>query len=137
MGDKMNFFLHAMDTKSKLLIIDDDRRNIFALNAVLRSKNFDCDSALSAGEGLQKMRHNNYALVLMDMMMPDLDGYEAIEKMKADERLRDIPVIAVTAQAMPGDREKCLAAGASCYISKPVNVDELMSRLQELMNKDV
>jgi len=69
----------------------------------------------------------------MDMMMPEMDGYEAIGKMKSDEELKNIPVIAVTAQAMVGDREKCLKAGANGYISKPVNVDELLRLLNKLI----
>ena len=70
----------------------------------------------------------------MDMMMPEMDGYEAIGKMKSDDSLRNIPVIAITAQAMTGDREKCLEAGADGYISKPVNVDELLTLLNQLID---
>ena len=70
----------------------------------------------------------------MDMMMPEMDGYEAIAKMKSDEQLKEIPVIAVTAQAMTGDREKCLSAGADGYLSKPVDVDELVKMLNLLIH---
>lgn len=69
----------------------------------------------------------------MDMMMPEMDGYEALQKIKNDEKIKNIPVIAITAQAMTGDREKCLAAGADGYVSKPVNVDELMAILNKIM----
>jgi two-component system, cell cycle response regulator DivK len=123
-----------MDNKKEILIIDDDSKNIFALDAVLKSKKYHCISAISANQGLKILSSNkNIGVVLMDMMMPEMDGYEAIEKMKENEDLKHIPVIAVTAQAMVGDREKCLKAGADGYISKPVNVDELLRLLNKLI----
>lgn len=123
-----------MDNKKEVLIIDDDSKNIFALSAVLKSKKYACVSATSADQGLKILSANkNIGVVLMDMMMPDMDGYEAIGKMKSDEELKNIPVIAVTAQAMVGDRQKCLNAGADGYISKPVNVDELLRLLNKLI----
>jgi len=123
-----------MDNKKEILIIDDDSKNIFALSAVLKSKKYPCVSAMSADQGLKILSVNkNIGVVLMDMMMPEMDGYEAIEKMKENEGLKHIPVIAVTAQAMVGDREKCLKAGADGYISKPVNVDELLRLLNKLI----
>lgn len=124
-----------MNNEKEILIIDDDSKNIFALSAVLKAKKFQCISALSAHQGLQMLSSNkNVGVVLMDMMMPEMDGYEAIEKMKSDHELKDIPVIAITAQAMTGDREKCMQAGADGYISKPVDVDELLQLLNELID---
>jgi len=121
--------------KKKLLIIDDDSKNIFALKATLKAKGFESISALNAIEGLDLLsREPSIALVLLDMMMPEMDGYEAIQVIKKDIHLKNIPVIAVTAQAMTGDKEKCLAAGADNYISKPINVDILLSLLQEYLN---
>jgi CheY-like chemotaxis protein len=123
-----------MEKASEILIIDDDSKNIFALGAVLKSKKYRCVSAISAHQGLEILSSNkNIGVVLMDMMMPGMDGYEAIGKIKSDEEFKDIPVIAVTAQAMVGDREKCLRAGADEYISKPVNVDELLRLLNKLI----
>ena len=120
-----------MNSSKKILIIDDDSKNIFALNAVLKARKYQCLSALSAKEGLQLLSGNDsIGVVLMDMMMPEMDGYEAIGKMKTDEQLKEIPVIAITAQAMTGDREKCIAAGASDYITKPVDIDQLVSLLR-------
>ncbi|MFD2582567.1 two-component system response regulator [Pedobacter vanadiisoli] len=114
-----------------ILIIDDDSRNIFALKAVLKAKGFDCLSAISAQEGFSILEENsNVAIVLMDMMMPDMDGYQAIAAMKKSPKMRDIPVLAVTAQAMVGDKERCLSAGASGYVSKPINVDELLMQIE-------
>ncbi len=115
-----------MGITKKVLIIDDDNRNIFALTAVLKAKGYQCLSAPFAEEGLQLLAgHPEIAVVLMDMMMPGMDGYEAIAKMKEHPDLNKIPVIAVTAQAMVGDRERCIEAGAVGYVSKPINVDKL------------
>ena len=122
-----------MKSLKEILIIDDDSKNIFALSAVLKARKYSCVSALSAQEGLTKLKNNkNIGVVLMDMMMPEMDGYEAIAKMKADDDLQHIPVIAIKAQAMTGDREKCLEAGADGYISKPVDVDELLQQLNKI-----
>ena len=116
-----------------ILIIDDDNRNIFALKAVLRAKGFGTLSAPSAQEGFDIIAENNkVSVVLMDMMMPDMDGYQAIAAMKKSEKMRDIPVLAVTAQAMVGDKERCLRAGASGYVSKPIDVDELITQIEEV-----
>ena len=124
-----------MNTEKEILIIDDDSRNIFALTAVLKAKKYQCISAVSAVKGLKLLEENkNIGAVLMDMMMPEMDGYEAIGKMKSNTTLQKIPVIAITAQAMTGDREKCLEAGADGYISKPVNVDELLVLLKKLID---
>ena len=124
-----------MKALKKILIIDDDRNNILALNAVLKSKGYDCDSATSASVGLEMLQENSgFGLVLMDMMMPGIDGYEAMETMNSLPSLRKIPIVAVTAQAMPGDKERCLKAGASGYVSKPINIEELERLIQQLMN---
>lgn len=124
-----------MNTEKEILIIDDDSRNIFALTAVLKAKKYQCLSALSAVKGLELLEENkNIGAVLMDMMMPEMDGYEAIGKIKNDITLKNIPVIAITAQAMTGDREKCMEAGADGYISKPVNVEELLVLLNKLID---
>lgn len=115
------------------MIVDDDPRNIFALTAVLRSRSFTCKSCQSAKEALQLLESDApVEVVLLDMMMPDMDGYEALPLIKRMEKRTGVPVIAVTAQAMVGDREKCLAAGADGYISKPVDIDKLLNLLNEL-----
>jgi len=124
-----------METPQKqILIIDDDSRNIFALKAVLTAKKYNCLAANSAKEGIEMIKSNaDIGIVLLDMMMPEMDGYEALAKMKEDPLLRNIKVIAVTAQAMLGDRERCLAAGAVGYVSKPVNVEELIKLLNSYL----
>ncbi|MBL7920642.1 MAG: response regulator [Bacteroidia bacterium] len=113
--------------KSKILIVDDDNRNIFALKATLKSKGFECISCSSAQEAIMLLKTNeDFSSILMDMMMPDMDGYQAIPEIRKIEKHKNTPVIAVTAQAMQGDKEKCLKAGADEYISKPINVDIML-----------
>jgi len=115
---------------SKVLIIDDDNRNIFALKAVLKAKGYQCLAATGAEEGIELLKQGeDVGVVLMDMMMPGMDGYQAMAVMNANPVLKDIPVIAVTAQAMVGDKERCLEAGAVGYVSKPINVDSLTDLL--------
>lgn len=119
-----------MKEKKTILIIDDDNRNIFALKAVLKSKGFHVESATSSNEGISLLRKNkNIGVVLLDMMMPDMDGYEALGLIRSDKDLVNTTVFAVTAQAMMGDREKCLEAGANEYVSKPIDVDVLLNLL--------
>ncbi len=121
-----------MNSRKKVLIIDDDSRNIFALSAVLRARGFNCVSAPGAAEGISLLSDDpEIGVVLMDMMMPDMDGYEAIDKIRSNIETARIPIIAVTAQAMVGDREKALSAGADNYASKPIDVDLLTNILNE------
>ncbi|MDB5202327.1 MAG: response regulator [Ferruginibacter sp.] len=122
--------------QQRILIIDDDDRNIFALTAVLRAKGYQCISANSARDGLQALRNQpGISIVLADMMMPDMDGYEMIAEIRKDPAFQHLPLIAVTAQAMIGDKEKCLAAGADGYVSKPINIDTLLSVVKDTLSK--
>jgi CheY-like chemotaxis protein len=119
--------------KKRILIVDDDPRNIFALAATLRAKGFETDSSHNAPDAIELLKSDaTFNAVLIDMMMPEMDGYEAIPLIKQIPSRRATPVIAVTAQAMVGDREKCLAAGADGYLSKPVDVDQLFDLLQNV-----
>ncbi|CAM4065625.1 response regulator [Flavobacterium antarcticum] len=119
--------------RKKVLIIDDDSRNIFALTATLKSRSFECISCLSAPEAIELLqKQKDIDIILIDMMMPEMDGYDAIPLIKELPDYKQVPVIAVTAQAMTGDREKCIEAGADDYISKPINVDKLMLVLNQL-----
>lgn len=121
-----------MISKKKVLIIDDDSRNIFALSAVLKARGFNCVSATGAIEGIRLLSNDSeIGIVLMDMMMPEMDGYEAIDEIRGNDKIARTPIIAVTAQAMVGDREKALAAGADNYASKPIDVDLLTAILNE------
>lgn len=122
-----------MGSKKRILIIDDDERNIFALSAILRARGHASLSALEARTGIEQLRQNrnDISIVLLDMMMPDIDGYAALSDIRNQADLQDVPVIAVTAQAMPGDREKCLQAGANDYVSKPVDIDVLLEMINQ------
>ena len=125
-----------MSLVKKIIIIDNDDRNIFALYEVLKAKGYQCVAAISAKEGLKKMEEqNDIGIALIDMMMPEMDGYQMVKKIRVTPALRELPLIAVTAQAMVGDREKCLGAGADDYISKPVNIDALVKILQKYLNE--
>jgi CheY-like chemotaxis protein len=122
--------------QKQVLIVDDDVRNIFALKAVLRSRNISCITAGSGSEALELLSHDHrIGIILMDIMMPDMDGYETIATIRKMPEARHLPIIAVTARAMVGDREKCLEAGADDYISKPIDVDELLAHLQQFLLK--
>jgi CheY-like chemotaxis protein len=122
-----------MAMKKTILIVDDDARNIFAMKATLKSRGYHSVAFTEGREALEFLAGEaEVAAVLLDMMMPEMDGYEMIPLIKKMTRRRDLPVLAVTAQAMTGDRERCLAAGADEYISKPVDVDHLMNVLSTL-----
>jgi CheY-like chemotaxis protein len=118
-------------SEKKIIIIDDDARNIFALKATLRARKFDCLSFPDAAEAIKQLPAIDCDIILIDMMMPEMDGYEAIPKIRAIKGKEKVPIVAVTAQAMLGDKEKCLKAGANEYISKPIDVDKLMLVLNE------
>lgn len=123
-----------MGTQQKVLIIDDDNRNIFALAAYLKSKKIASVSAGNATEGISMLeKDENIGAVLMDVMMPGMDGYEAMRLIRSKEKFRHLPLIAVTAQAMMGDKEKSLDAGASAYISKPINTERLIQLLNDYL----
>lgn len=117
----------------KVLIIDDDSRNVFALSAVLRSRGYKYVAATLPEEGLAILKNDHeIGIVLMDMMMPEMDGYSLIPAIR-QTITEHLPVIAVTAQAMSGDREKCLAAGADDYLAKPIDVDKLLLVLKKYL----
>lgn len=117
--------------KKRVLIIDDDPRNIFALAATLRAKAYIIDSCDSATDALNLLKTDAvFDVILIDMMMPEMDGYDTIPLIREIPSRLATPIVAVTAQAMTGDRKKCLAAGADDYLSKPVNVDHLFKLLQ-------
>lgn len=117
-----------------VLIIDDDLRNTFALSALLKAKQYKTFTANSIAEAFAVLQsEKEIGIILLDMMMPGMDGYDAIPLLRSIEAYNHIPVIAVTAQAMPGDREKCIEAGADDYVSKPVNVDLLLKILDEYL----
>lgn len=150
--DEVSLFLHLVEENKKtekstrykkmgelsevlkgktILIADDDVRNIFSLTKSLESYGMNVLSAIDGKDALKQLEENSKVdLVLMDMMMPEMDGYESTATIRQNPKYKRLPIIAVTAKAMTGDREKCIAAGASDYITKPVDVDQLMSLLR-------
>jgi CheY-like chemotaxis protein len=115
----------------KVLVVDDDARNIFALTSVLENQDMDVISATSGQSAIEVIQNNpDLDIVLMDIMMPDMDGFETMREIRRKAELRTLPIVALTAKAMKGDREKCLDAGASDYIAKPVNTDQLLSLMR-------
>lgn len=115
----------------KVMIADDDVRNIFSLSKVLESAGMNVVSAVDGKEALEQLKTNtDIDIVLMDMMMPEMDGYDAMRAIRAMPGMSRLPIIAVTAKAMAEDRQKCISAGASDYITKPVDKDQLMSLLR-------
>jgi HAMP domain-containing protein/signal transduction histidine kinase/DNA-binding response OmpR family regulator len=115
----------------KVLVVDDDVRNIFALTSLLEQHGMQVVSAETGTEAISLLDHNDdIDAVLMDIMMPEMDGYETMRRIRGNSRHRVLPILALTAKAMKGDREKCLEAGASDYIAKPVNTDELLALLR-------
>jgi HAMP domain-containing protein/CheY-like chemotaxis protein/signal transduction histidine kinase len=115
----------------KVLVVDDDARNIFALTSLLENHEVDVVSTTKGKDAIELIETTpDISLVLMDIMMPEMDGYETIRRIRATPQFRTMPILALTAKAMKGDREKCLEAGASDYISKPVNTDQLLSLMR-------
>ncbi|MDQ3264915.1 MAG: response regulator, partial [Myxococcota bacterium] len=126
--------VHLQDpvlTKRKVLVVDDDVRNIFALTSVLERHNMEVLFAENGRKGIEVIRGTpDLDVVLMDVMMPEMDGYETMRAVRQIPNLRSLPIIALTAKAMKGDREKCIDAGASDYITKPVDTEQLLSLLR-------
>jgi signal transduction histidine kinase/DNA-binding response OmpR family regulator/CHASE3 domain sensor protein len=152
--DEVSLFLHLVDEGRKkeaapkalsrlgaleevlknktVLVADDDVRNIFSFTKALETHKMRVFSAMDGKEALAVVENPDISIdiILMDMMMPEMDGFEAISRIRKNPRMKRVPIIAVTAKAMAGDREKCIRAGASDYISKPVDIDQLLSLLR-------
>jgi signal transduction histidine kinase/DNA-binding response OmpR family regulator/CHASE3 domain sensor protein len=148
--DEVSLFLHLVQKSEKnfngnfersvieenslrgktVLLADDDVRNIYSMTKALEKYQMNVVPAMDGKEALELMKSHPVDVVLMDMMMPEMDGYDSIKNLRSKPQYRNLPIIAVTAKAMSGDREKCIAAGASDYISKPVDMDQLVSLLR-------
>ncbi|HYW30114.1 MAG TPA: response regulator, partial [Gemmatimonas sp.] len=131
--------LHRSDDDlvgKKVLVVDDDIRNIFALSSVLERRGMDVLTAGTGHEAIAMLEStSNVSIVLMDIMMPEMDGYQTMQVIRQKPDLRRLPIIALTAKAMKGDREKCLEAGASDYLAKPVNTEQLLSALRMWLHR--
>ncbi|MCW2926157.1 MAG: multi-sensor hybrid histidine kinase, partial [Thermoleophilia bacterium] len=125
--------LHASDdvfADKRVLVVDDDVRNVFALTSLLEGHGMQVGYAENGRAGIEAMERDTYDLVIMDVMMPEMDGYEATQAIRAREEWHGIPIIALTAKAMKGDRERSIASGASDYITKPVDTEQLLSLMR-------
>jgi CheY-like chemotaxis protein len=126
--------LHSSDEDlvgRTVLLVDDDARNIFALSSMLERRGIDVLTATTGSEAISVIQSRpEVAIVLMDIMMPGMDGYETMQVIRADPAFRRLPIIALTAKAMKGDRDKCIEAGASDYVAKPVDTEQLISLLR-------
>jgi CheY-like chemotaxis protein len=119
-----------------VLLVDDDARNIFALSSILERRGMRVRTATTGKEAIQLIEANDdIAIVLMDIMMPEMDGYQTIRAIRQKPDFRRLPIIALTAKAMKGDREKCMEAGASDYLAKPVNTEQLLSALRMWLHR--
>ncbi|KAB2919329.1 MAG: HAMP domain-containing protein [Hyphomicrobiaceae bacterium] len=119
-----------------VLLVDDDARNIFALSSVLERRGMRVLTATTGKEAIGILQSTaEVAIALMDIMMPEMDGYQTMQEIRKDDRLRRLPIIALTAKAMKGDREKCVAAGASDYLAKPVNIEQLLATLRMWLHR--
>jgi hypothetical protein len=131
--------LHSSDehlVRRAVLLVDDDTRNIFALSSVLERRGMEVLTATTGNEAIAVLNaRSDVAIVLMDIMMPGMDGYETIQAVRADPRHQRTPILALTAKAMKGDREKCLEAGASDYLAKPVNIQQLLATLRKWLHR--
>lgn len=120
----------------QVLVVDDDVRNIFALTKALEMQGMRVLTAHNGRQCLDMLDlHKEIDIVLMDIMMPEMDGYQTMRHIRRDQQLNEMPIIALTAKAMKYDREKCLEAGASDYISKPINLEQLFSVMRVWLSK--
>jgi CheY-like chemotaxis protein len=119
-----------------VLVVDDDIRNIFALSSVLERRGMRVFTANTGNEAIQLLESTpELSIVLMDIMMPEMDGYQTMQKIRENPAFRRLPIVALTAKAMKGDREKCFEAGASDYLAKPVNTEQLLSALRMWLHR--
>ena len=126
----MTFFLE------KVLIVDDDMRNVFALSSAIQDQGMSVTIGKNGREGIDQLEaHPDVNLILMDIMMPEMDGYEAMREIRMKDKFKDLPIIALTAKAMKGEKERCTEAGASDYLSKPVDTEKLLSLMRVWMHQ--
>ena len=155
--DEVNLFLHKVENElpenhkntmnamyskdeslgeKKVLIVDDDMRNVFALSSAIQDQGMSVTIGKNGREGIDQLEaHPDVNLILMDIMMPEMDGYEAMREIRMKDKFKDLPIIALTAKAMKGEKERCTEAGASDYLSKPVDTEKLLSLMRVWMHQ--
>ncbi|UCF19269.1 MAG: response regulator [Gemmatimonadota bacterium] len=120
---------------SRILLVEDNEMNRDMLSRRLTRKGYEVTMAVDGREGVEMAKQGGYDLILMDMSLPEIDGWEATRQLRAAEETRSIPIIALTAHAMAGDREKALEAGCDDYDTKPIELERLLSKMEGLLNK--
>jgi two-component system, cell cycle response regulator DivK len=131
---KLNSFLTYLPAMTKILIVEDNEMNLDMLSRRLARKGYQVITAMDGAEGLQMANYEMPDLILMDMSLPGMDGWEATRHLKASPKTSAIPVIALTAHAMVGDREKAMQAGCNDYDTKPIEIDRLLTKMENLLN---
>ena len=119
--------------KNRILIIEDNEQNMYLMTFLLQNQGFEVVQAYNGNDGIRLARDSNPDAILLDIQLPGIDGYQVAATLNRQERLKAIPIIAVTSYAMAGDKERILAAGATGYIEKPINPDAFISQLQEYL----
>ena len=122
--------------KTKILIIEDNEQNMYMLKYLLESENYEVFQAYNGTAGITAAKNNKPDIILLDIQLPEMDGYTVAIKLKEDEELKRIPIITVTSYAMPGDREKAIASGAIGYIEKPINPDTFISQMESFLKME-
>lgn len=117
----------------KILVVEDNEANIYLMEFILKKNGFDVTVAKTASEGIDFAQKGDFDLILMDIQLPDMDGHEAVRRIREFESCKKIPIVAVTSYAMAGDREKAISAGCSGYIEKPINPDTFISEIQRFI----
>lgn len=130
-------YMNEMFAGKKVLLVDDDMRNIYALTNMLENQKMTVIPASNGRDALEKLaKYRDVDIILMDIMMPEMDGFEAMQQIRLIPKYKSTPILALTAKAMVGDKEKCIQCGASDYISKPVNMESLFSMMRIWLYKD-
>lgn len=122
--------------KTRILIIEDNERNMYMISYLLRSQNYEVIQAYSGIEGINSAKKNDPDIILLDIQLPEMDGYTVAVKLRENEALKKTPIIAVTSYAMPGDMEKAIESGATGYIEKPINPDTFISQMKSFLPLD-
>ncbi len=123
--------------KKRILIIEDNEQNMYMLSYLLRSENYEVLEAYNGKTGIEKARELGPDIILLDIQLPEMDGYEVALKLREIEELKYTPIIAVTSYAMPGDREKAIESGATGYIEKPINPETFISQMESFLSDEL
>lgn len=123
--------------KNKVLIIEDNETNMYMLSFLLESENYFVLKTFNGKDGIKTAEEKEPDIILLDIQLPEMDGYTVATKLREIDKLKETPIIAVTSYAMPGDREKCIESGATGYIEKPINPDTFISQMKSFLPEDM